>query len=648
VDRAHGSYCRLEYDDAHVAWLYLDFPGATNTLSLPALRDLAAALDVVDERRDLKGLVVLSARDDGFAAAPDIDEMKSLDDREHVRQYIECGQSAANRIAAFAVPTVALIHGPCLGSGLELALACRYRVAATDAALGFPDVRLGLHPCHGGTARLPALVGAWRALDMLRRGGSMNGAAALKCGLVDVAASGEALKDTARDLIERGPAPRRPPAWDLGFRLRLVRWLLYKLIDYEIQRKPCPKKYFATYSILKLWRDHGGRRMPDRLRAERESLLALIELPVSRNLVRTYLLQHRLQQEARDLDVAVPHRVHVFGAGTIGAGVAALLALHRCRVTLHDTDESKLQESEARARRLSEQRTGDPDRLADALDRAHAGDGGLDIDDADVVIEAIDEDLEAKQALIRDIEARVAPETMIATTTTTLSIDALGRGLARPERLVGLHFFDRIEDQPLVEVAAGEQSAAGTVAAGRALVTAAQKLPLPVRATPGFLVMRLQLPYMLAGAAMYKRPYREMIDAAGLKFGMPHGPLELADAVGLDVCQRLAEDLGHTVPEALSQRVEAGQLGKRTGKGFHNWTQGRRITSIIPPGKHPVDQITRDLIEPVVEEARRCLEQHVAADADLVDVGALFGVGFPAHTGGPLKLRQSGDGETTG
>lgn len=644
---ANERNCRLEYDDASIAWLYLDCREAsTNTMSTPVLRDLGHVLDELEKRGDLKGLVILSAKDAGFVAAPSTDELAAVDDMEHVEAFVQCGQSVMDRIAALTAPTVALTHGHCLGSGLELALACRYRAAdQAGSALGFPDVRLGLHPCHGGTARLPSLIGSWQALNLLRSGGSVNAARAVRLGLVDAVVPGESLADTARDLIARDPGRQRAGPWNVVFHFRVVRRLLYKLLDYELQRKPCPEKFPATYAILRLWRDHAGRPPANRLRAERDSLLRLIQQPASRNLVRAYLLQDRLQKEVLSLDATPPRRVHVFGAGVMGGGVAALLALHGRQVTLHDPDEQALRSAEARAQSLFEQHLEEPDRVADARARLSADTGDAEVAHAELVIEAVDEDLDAKQALFQELEARLAPDAVIATATTTLLIEELCRPMERPERLIGLHFFRPVEHQPLVEVVAGGRSGEQALAIGQALIAAAHKLPLRVRSGPGFLVTRLQLPYMLQGAAAYARPRREVIDAAGLKFGMPHGPLELADAVGLDVCQKLAESLGYAVPESLSERVEAGQLGQRTGKGFHDWKGERRVTASVPPGEHHFQKIARELIDPVLREAARCRDEHVVADSDLVDVGTLFGAGFPAHTGGPLTLLRERDGE---
>ncbi|MDX1608864.1 MAG: 3-hydroxyacyl-CoA dehydrogenase NAD-binding domain-containing protein [Halofilum sp. (in: g-proteobacteria)] len=644
MSRPPQHHYRLEYDHESIAWLYLDCREASsNTLPLDVLEDLGHALEELEARSDLKGVVVLSEKAVGFATGPDREEMASIQDQERVGRLIDRGQALTSRFANLAVPSVALIHGHCLGAGLELALACRYRVAEQSTArLGFPDIHLGLHPCYGGTARLPALIGDWQALDLLRKGNSVGPAAALRLGLIDAAAPWESLQDSARDLIARDPGRRRPARWNHVFRFPPCRWMVYAFIDSDLQRRPRPDYFPTTYAILRLWREYARQRLEKRLAAERRSLLRLAERPRTRNLARTFLLQERLQREAGALDAPVPSRIAVFGAGSLGGGLAGLLALHGWRVTLHDPDEHALRSARARAQGMFLQHVRDPEMVGDIRSRlqVHTDDSG--IAEAGLVIEAIPEDLEAKRDLLARIEAELEPDAVIATTSSTLLVEELAAGLEHPRRLVGLHFARPVDNLQLVEVVAGRDSDERALAIGQATVAAAHKLALRVNSGPGFLVLRLLLPYLLQGAAQFERPRREVIDAAGQKFGLPHGPLEWADSIGLDVCLRLAERLGHEVPDALREHVTSGRLGQRVGRGFHDWRGARRVTASIPPGDHDFEAIAAGLIEPMLREAERCRDEGVVADADLVDVGALFGLGFPGDRGGPLAVLQAG------
>ncbi|MDN3519343.1 3-hydroxyacyl-CoA dehydrogenase NAD-binding domain-containing protein [Aquisalimonas lutea] len=640
--------CRVEFDYNGIAWMWLDCPdGPTNTLPMSVLDDLHRVMDQVEGHAGLHGLVIGSAKNAGFVSGASNQELARMHDLDHVERLMERGHALTQRIARLPVPSVAMIHGHCLGSGLELALACRYRVAdrAVGTSLGLPDVRLGLHPCHGATARLPSVIGAWRALDLLMSGRSIDAEGAARIGLVDRTAPRADLEEAARDVIWWDPGRHRPSIATRLLRLAPVRWLIYQIHNSRLQREARPENFPATYAILRLWRNAAGRRMDGRLRAERESLLRLISKPSALNLVRTFLLQDRLKREARALDVTVPQRVHVFGAGTIGAGVAALLTLHGREVVVHEPDANAADAARQRAGRLFGQRLGEGE-PADAAQQRLTFAGADDMPaDAAFVIEAIPEDVSAKRSLYQRLEQALPAESVIASTTATLPVEVLAEGLVRPEQLIGLHFFHTVERMPLVEVVAGDRTSTAALQLGHALVAAMDKLPLQVRSGPGFLVNRLQLPYILKGAEKYERARREIIDTAALRFGMPIGPLELADSLGLDVCKNLAERLGYTVPAQLQEAVDAGRLGQWSGQGFHDWKHGRRVTASVPPGEHELGAIARELVDPMIREAVRCRDEGIVADDDLIDVAALFGAGFPAYTGGPLTLlRERGWG----
>ncbi|WP_290651449.1 3-hydroxyacyl-CoA dehydrogenase NAD-binding domain-containing protein [Aquisalimonas sp.] len=614
----------------------------TNTVPYGVLRELSTLLRKITGRVGLRGLVIRSAKPAGFVAGASPEELGRLHDVNHVEKLIHLGQEVTAQIASLPVPSVALIHGHCLGSGLELALACRYRVAdeSPGTSLGFPDVHLGLHPCYGATARLPSTVGSWRALKLLTSGRSIDPSKAVRYGLIDAVVPREELASKARDLIGRDPGRHRPPWWSRLARLGPIRWLVYEYFDSQLQREGRPENFPATYAMLRLWRQAAGLRMRERLEAERSSLLEHIQQPSALNLVRAFLLQDRLKRDARALDVNTPERVHIIGAGAIGSGLAALMAIHGRQVTLVDHREEALAAAGKRAERLFEQRLGAAQLVADARARITHAPEPAGLADADFIIEAINEDLEAKSRLYESIEPQVGDEVVIASTSSTLLVEDFCQGRSVPGRFIGLHCLHPVERISLVEVVQGRDSSDEAIAFGQALSAAMDKVPLRVRSGPGLLVNRLQLPYMLKGAEIYERPRRELIDAAAMDFGMPIGPLELADAMGLDVCLALAQRLGKPVPENLRSLVDAGHFGLRTGKGFHDWKRGRRVTASVPPGEHQFEELARELVNPLVEEAVRCRDEGVVADGDLVDVGALFGAGFPAYTGGPLMLLQ--------
>lgn len=639
-------HCAIERDADGIAWLTLDVREAgANTLSSAVLAELGLALDRVTSDGRPTGLVFRSAKT-GFIAGADVGELGRIQGPDEAVRLIEQGQALNDRIADLGLPTVALIRGHCLGGGLELALACRYRVADRDPAtrLGLPEVRLGIHPGFGGSVRLPDTIGALGALDLMLSGRTVDGRAAQRLGLVDYALSPWQLGDAARDLIRRDPGPHRPPPWQRALVLAPARRVLRPILRHRLQRQALPEHYPAPYALLDLWTTHGGSSRAKRITAERDSLVALIQQPAAGNLIRAFLLQDRLKREARHTGADVAQRVHVVGAGTMGGDIAAWMALNGRRVTLVDERDEAIAAAFQRARALYDKRLKRPERTTAALDRLIPDPEGRGVETADLVIEAIVEDADAKRDLYAALEPRLPEDAAMATNTSSIPLEELAGGLNRPGRLIGLHFFNPVAKMPLVEVVAGGHSDRVSVDRGQALVAAVDKLPLRVKSGPGFLVNRLLMPYMLRAAALHgEGKQRERIDAAARRFGMPMGPLELADTVGLDVCLAaadvMAEAQGLEVPSALRERVERGDLGRKTGRGFYTWRRGAAKKAKVGRDAAQLEEQGRRLLEPLLDEAERCRDEGIVADADLVDAGAIFGIGFAPFTGGPLHYR---------
>lgn len=645
MNTAALQHCRIERDDEDIAWLTLDVAGAgANTLSSEILSELERALDGLDGQPP-QGLVIVSGKR-GFIAGADVRELAALGTTEEARALVERGQGLMDRLAACAWPTVACVRGYCLGGGLELALACRYRVSDDDPGtrLGLPEVQLGIHPAFGGSARLPALVGAPAALDLMLSGRTIDGRAARRMGLVDYALPPWQLPQAARHLVRNDPGRRRPPAWKRWLATAPARAALRPWMERQLRRRVRREHYPAPYAALELWARHGGDALPARVRAERDSVLALVEHPGAKNLIRVFLLRDRLRSEARASDTGTPGRVHVIGAGAMGGDIAAWLALHGCRVTLVDERPEAIAATLQRARALFERRLKRPSRVTAALDRLIPDPHGRGAATADLVIEAIVEDLDAKRRLYAGIEPRLREDAVLASNTSSLPLERLAAGLQRPGRLIGLHFFNPVAKMPLVEVVAGDDSEAPVLDRGQALMAAVDKLPLRIKSGPGFLVNRLLMPYMLAAARRFTEGTQgEAIDEAARRFGMPMGPLELADSVGLDVCLAaadvMAEARGLEVPDSLRSRVHQGHLGKKSGRGFYAYRKGKPRHARVTMAPAALDELARELMEPLLDEAERCRDEGVVADADLVDAGAIFGAGFAPFTGGPLHYR---------
>ena len=632
---------RLETDGDDIAWLHFDRQGAgTNVFDHETLDELDRALDDI-RGRNPRGLVILSAKPNGFIAGADIGGFQRVESREQALDFIRKGQRVFRKLEALRFPTLALIHGFCLGGGLEMALACDYRIARDDPGtrLGLPEVRLGIHPGFGGSVRLPPLIGAPAAMDLMLTGRSIAGFQARKLGLVDHAVPERHLREAARQTVLARP-PRHRPRWYLAATNSApVRPLLAPLMRRRVAAKAPPEHYPAPYALIDLWRRHGGdaRAM---MAAEAESVADLIMGATAQNLVRVFFLQERLKSLGKASDFRVEH-VHVVGAGVMGGDIAAWCALRGFTVSLQDQSPERIAPAVGRAWKLFQQKLKRRHLARAAMDRLIPDHKGLYVEKADVVIKAIFEDRDAKRSLYRSLEPRLKPDALLCTNTSSIPLEELAGALAEPARLVGLHFFNPVAKMQLVEVVRGRSSGDTAIAHAQAFTRAIDRLPLPVASSPGFLVNRILMPYLLEAVILESEGVpAPVIDRAARDFGMPMGPIELADTVGLDICLHvgriLAEELGGEVPERLQRMVDAGHLGRKSGSGFYEYRKGKPVKSKVESGYRPPEDLTDRLILRMLNEAVTCLREGVVEDADLLDAGMIFGTGFAPFRGGPL------------
>lgn len=635
---------RLRHDQDGVAWLTLDCAGsAVNTLSAPVLAELASMLDALDARPP-RGLVIRSAKPAGFAAGADIDEFAALNGAQEARALIARGWDLFARLAAVRYPTLALIHGHCLGGGLELALACRYRLVADepDTALSLPEVMLGIFPGWGGMSRLPALVGAPAALDMMLTGRRVDARRAAALGLADARVPTRLLDAAARHTVLSGKPRRRARGLPALLNRSPLKALAARQARKRIADKDPQGHYPAPAAIVDLWEHHDGNAL--RAPALLETILAS---DTARNLVRVFRLQERLKAHGKQEGAAPVTHVHVVGAGTMGGDIAAWCALRGLKVTLQDQDMARIAPALGRAGKFYADKLKDRRAARAAFDRLVPDPRGDGVAHADLVIEAIVEQLDAKRTLYRQIEPRLKPGALLATNTSSLSLRDLGAELAQPERLVGIHFFNPVARMPLVEVVRGPADDGGAQARACAFVGAIGKLPLPVRDAPGFLVNAVLAPYLLEAMRCVDEGLApETIDAAMTAFGMPMGPIELADTVGLDIALAAGRELagGAEPPRCLMQRVERGELGRKSGRGFYAWRDGKADkgkAGDAPPG------LAQRLTDPLVARVRQQLAAGVVSDADLADAGVIFGTGYAPYTGGPLHGERARGARTT-
>jgi len=643
---------KLEVDADRIAWLTCDIPGtSTNVLSASVLNELAGKLTEIAAIKPV-GVVVLSAKASGFIAGADIKEFTALRTPEDAYALIRAGQLVLDQLENLPCPSVAAVHGFALGGGLELALAASYRIGTGDAqlSLGLPEVQLGIHPGFGGTVRTVRLVGVRPALDLMVKGKPYKGPRALEIGLLDQLVPPAELKASAKRLLQKPPPKRTAPFVEKLLNTKAMRPFVARQAMAALRTQLPREHYPAPYAIVDLWLKHGAVGA-ESYEAEARSIAALMCSPTSRNLVRVFLLQNRLKGLGGKA-TADFKRLHVVGAGVMGGDIAAWAALRGMTVTLEDRSEELIQPAMRRAQAFFQKRLKDPKAAEDTAARLQADAAGDGAAHADVVIEAIFENVEAKRALYAKLEPRLKPGAVLATNTSSIKIEVLAEKLEDPGRLVGIHFFNPVAQMQLIEIVQG----AGThaEAAQRAIwfTRKLDRLPLPCKSAPGFVVNRILMPYLNEALfALGEGVPAAVIDAAGTRFGMPVGPIELADIVGLDVALHvgsvLAEAFGRRVPELLARQVEQKKLGRKSGEGFYVWRDGKAVR---PPDRNagiPPDLEDR-LILPMLNEAVAALREGVIEDADLLDAGAIFATGFAPFRGGPLQYAKArGVGEVT-
>jgi 3-hydroxyacyl-CoA dehydrogenase/enoyl-CoA hydratase/3-hydroxybutyryl-CoA epimerase len=582
----------------------------------------------------------------------DLNEFAQYEREGSVLAAIENGQRVFERLARLQMPIVVALHGACMGGGTELALACSMRVAADapETKIGLPEVQLGIHPGWGGSARLPRLIGAPKALAMMLTGRPASAREALANGLVDKLASPATLLDVARGCARKPltrQADRRALAWFTN--IWPVRQALAPMVRKQTAAKANPKHYPAPFALIEVWR-RGGGDIRQRLKLEARSVAKLAATPTAHNLIRIFFLRERLRGLAGDVAHDIRH-VHVTGAGVMGGDIAAWCAQQGFDVSLQDRELRFVQPAIERAQELFRKKGKTPERIAAAQARLQADVEGARVKDAQLAIEAIFENAQAKEALYAQLESSLPDSAVLATNTSSIPLDELRRALKLPQRFLGLHFFNPVAQMPLVEVVRHDMLDPVVEKRALAFVKAIGKLPVPVKGTPGFLVNRILMPYLLEAVRMYSEGVPgPVLDRAAKRFGMPMGPIELADTVGLDVAlsvgRELAPFLGLQLPKGIEGKAGAGKRGKKDGEGFYVWQEGKPQKPEVPRDYRAPEDIEDRMILPMLNEAVACLAEGVVADADLLDAGVIFGTGFAPFRGGPVQYIRSTGADT--
>lgn len=647
-DGLRFSHWHPQIRDDGVVLLSLDRQDSSvNAMSQDVLLELGDLIERI-AMDPPKAVVIQSIKAAGFIAGADLKEFQEFDRRGTVNDAIRRGQSTYQKLAELPCPTVAAIHGHCLGGGTELALACRYRVASSDPStrIGLPETQLGIFPGWGGSSRLPQLVGAPAAMDMMLTGRNLSASAARNIGLVDKVVAPAVLLDTAVSLALKGttrPFKQRATAWITN--TWLARRLLAPQMAKQVARKARKEHYPAPYALINTWARTGGSPIQTRLDAERRAVVKLAGTPTARNLIRIFFLTERLKALGGK-DHGIQH-VHVVGAGVMGGDIAAWSAYKGFNVTLQDREQRFIDPAMERAQALFVKRVKDDSKRPAVAARLKADLAGEGVAQADLVIEAIIENPEAKRALYQSLEPKMKADALLTTNTSSIPLDELRDHIQRPAQFAGLHYFNPVAQMPLVEIIHHDGMAPETERRLASFCKALGKFPVPVAGTPGFLVNRVLFPYMLEAATAYAEGVPgPVLDKAAVKFGMPMGPIELLDTVGLDVAagvgKELAPFLGLQVPAALAT-VEQGKRGKKDGQGLYKWENGRAQKPDVPANYEVPADLEDRLILPLLNEAVACLHDGVVADADLLDAGVIFGTGFAPFRGGPIQyIRATG------
>lgn len=661
-------YFKLTIDDRNIATLTFDTPHSqVNVFSSGALEAFEKELDQLHPNPNIKALFIESSKENIFIAGADIREIKTANDEASVRAFVKKGQDIFNKIEALPFPTIAMIDGACLGGGLEMALACTYRIATNHAhtRIGLPEVNLGILPGFGGTQRLYPLVGYAKAIELIVAGKQLKGEKALKLGLVDATVpqgylafkkeefSQEILAGTLHTKVEKN---RKGLLWYEKISP------LRKLISTMARKKVLEKShghYPAPLSVIEVMQNSFGKPRTEGLTIERDAITKLALTPISKNLIDLFLIAEELKHESFSRGKAKTiKQSSIVGTGAMGSGIAWALNNQDIdvRLKVRSTNSAgkaiakirKIYEGIKKRRRLTERE------VALKMDKITFTTEYVGFESSDFLLEAVSEEKALKQKVYADFEKVLSTDAIIASNTSSISISDLAEKLEHPERFVGMHFFNPVNRMPLVEIIAGEKSNEETIATVVKLSKKMGKTPIKVKESAGFLVNRILLPYLGEATLMFEEGESiERIDKTLLAFGMPMGPLTLVDEVGVDVGEKVSnllhQDYGDRMPSSpvLTKMLENGYLGKKSGQGFYDYrtkkpTVNQAILALQKEQKNLDDTTLLDrAVLIMINEASRCLEECVVDNARYLDMAMVMGTGFPAFRGGLLKYADA-------
>ena len=624
-------------DEDGIAWLYLQTVGkSVNVLNNAVMTELECLLDRLENNKDLRGVALLSGKKGGFVYGADIHEFETLKTASEVANHMLYVHGLFNRIEALPVPSCVGVDGIAVGGGLEIALTFDrlFITSSSKTKLGFPEVNLGIMPGYGGSGRAYGRIGTKAVLDMMVSGRPIGSIDAIKTGLADeLVDKPDDLEKSMREWII-GCNGEKPIFTELETAADATAIAAAKdkyLKRLRSDHTPAPAAIIEHV-------ENFGHDKSAMSASEIDVFPNLMVSSASKNLRRVFYLTDAVRKSARGESGI--KRMHVVGAGVMGGDIAAIGAMAGLDVTLTDMNEAAIVGAIARAKKLFERRLKSDEKVALALERLRTDLDGNGATDADLIIEAVAEKLEVKQAVFKNLEAVSKASAILATNTSAIPLEDIATALNGPERLIGLHFFNPVPVLPLVEVIWSKYSDPEIVSRGMQFAGQIGKMPVRCKSAPGFLVNRALLPYIFkAIEAVAGGEKADHIDEALVDFGMPMGPIELADQIGLDVCLDVGIVLG--MPPAtkalLDEKCRTGTIGRKSGSGFYEWDGNRAIRAHQSKDPRVMAAIAKNMLAPMIEECRQAVDENVVDTADSADAGMIFGIGFPGFRGGPLN-----------
>ncbi|OUT98116.1 MAG: hypothetical protein CBC01_04170 [Betaproteobacteria bacterium TMED41] len=648
---------KLHIDDEKILWVTLDCPDrSANILSNVVRKDLNILIDGFtnqstnnQDSKEVIGIVFKSDKKSGFAAGADITEFKSLASTENFieqsRNLVIDGWNLYEKLEILSkdIPTVALVNGFCMGGGFEFALACKYIVTVDQpkTKMALPEVQLGIYPGWGGIKRLPYRTGAFVAFEIILTGKQIDSRKAKKIGLSDFSSPPRIANLTCKRLIHTQP-PKKKLSFINYLLLGVLRPVVCKILLSQIKKRVISEHYPAPYGIIDLWRKYDGNPSVDLSIHDR-----IIGSDTTKNLIRIFFLRERLKSIGKvknNVHGNSLQHVHVIGAGTMGADIAIWCAINGFKVTLQDTSEKQLAEAFSNANKSIRKKFKNKAIVQKTLDKLIPDIDGFGLKIADVIIEAIVENLDAKKLLFKKIEPLVKSNAILATNTSSIRLEEISSELMSPKRLVGIHFFNPVRQMPLVEVIKTEIVDKSVLNATYDFINQIGKLPLPVKSSPGFLVNAVLGPYLQNSMRSVDGGYTpEQVDVAMKNWGMPMGPLELLDVVGLDIMMAAGKVMlkDGDIPQCLEELVKRNHLGKKTNKGFYDWKLGKKIIRKSKAlNSSEAFQLAENLITPLIKKTEHLVKSGIVEDSELADAGVIFGTGFAPFRGGPLNYQN--------